>query len=127
MRLSSYLPAVVALAAAALLAIATAMMAVTRIEHGAHREVGRVLLADGQDWTDVQVDGLQVTLSGTAPDEATRFRALRLAGTIVDATRVIDAMQVVPAKAIEAPRFSSSKRSESVARLKYPFWRNPVA
>ena len=106
MRLSSYLPAVVALAAAALLAIATAMMAVTRIEQGAHREVGRVLLADGQDWTDVQVDGLQVTLSGTAPDEATRFRALRLAGTIVDATRVIDAMQVVPAKAIEAPRFS---------------------
>lgn len=106
MRLSSYIPAVVALAAAAVLAVATAMLAVTKIEHGAHREVGRVLLADGQDWADVQVDGLLVTLSGTAPDEATRFRALRLAGTIVDATRVIDAMEVIPSKPIEAPRFS---------------------
>ena len=106
MRLSSYLPAVVALACAAVLAIISAILAADRIEQGSHRQISRVLLADGQTWTDVVVDGLQVTLSGTAPDEATRFRSLRLAGTVVDAARVIDRMYVTPGDAIEPPRFS---------------------
>lgn len=106
MRISNYLPAALALTTAVLLSVATAMLAANRLEHVAHTQVSQVLQADGQEWADVQVDGLRVTLSGTAPDEATRFRALRLAGTVVDATQVIDAMQVDPGQAIEPPRFS---------------------
>jgi len=106
MRITSYIPALAALMGAAFLAIAVAMLTAGLIERGAHRQVDRVLTADGQDWADVTVDGLLVSLSGTAPDEATRFRALRLAGTIVDGTRVIDQMTVNPAEDIVAPRFS---------------------
>jgi len=106
MRISSYIPAAAALAGAALLAIVVAILAVGQIERGARGQISRVLLADGQDWANVTVDGLHVTLSGTAADEATRFRALRLAGTVVDGTRVHDVMKVTPAEAIVAPRFS---------------------
>ncbi len=106
MRLSSYLPATLVLVAAAFLAISVAILGVARIEQGAQRQVARVMMADGQDWVEIGADGLQVTLAGTAPDEATRFRALRLAGTVVDGTRVIDAMQVDPGEAVVPPRFS---------------------
>ncbi len=106
MRISSYLPAAAALTMAALLAITVAAFAAGQIERNAYRQVSRVLLADGQEWAEVRVDGLQVTLSGTAPDEATRFRALKLAGTIVDGTRVIDLMEVDPGEAVAPPRFS---------------------
>ncbi len=44
-------------------------------------------------------------LSGTAPTEAVRFRALTAAGTVVDSTRVIDDMSVVEAS-FEPPKFS---------------------
>ena len=106
MRLSSYLPAVLALAAAALLCWGVAILSVGAIEKYSHSQVDRVLHADGQDWANVSVDGLQIFLSGTAPDEATRFRALTLAGSVVDATRVRDTMQVDPGEAIAAPHFS---------------------
>jgi OOP family OmpA-OmpF porin len=106
MRISSFIPAVMALVAAAVLAVVSAMLAVGQIERGTYEQIGRVLSVDGQDWTDVQVDGLQVILSGTAPDEAARFRAQRLAGTIVDASRVIDSMEVAASRPVEPPRFS---------------------
>ena len=57
-------------------------------------------------WTEVETDGLQVYLAGTAPTEAARFRALSVAGTVVDATRVIDQMLVAEAEGVEPPRFA---------------------
>ena len=45
-------------------------------------------------------------LAGTAPNEALRFRAVNLAATLVDSGRIRDRMDVIPARAIEAPRFS---------------------
>lgn len=60
----------------------------------------------GHDWTEIAVDGLTVELSGTAPDEATRFAALSTAGTVVDATRLIDNMNVVAAASLKAPDFA---------------------
>ena len=64
------------------------------------------LLAEGYIWAEVAADGLQVRLSGTAPDEAVRFRAVNLAGTVVDSGRLRDDFEVIPAQSIQPPRFS---------------------
>jgi len=106
MRLSSYLPAVVVLAGAGLLCLAVAMLSVSRIETNSYRTVERALLVNGHDWAEVTVDGLIVTMRGTAPDEATRFQALKAAGSVVDDSRVLDEMTVAASKAIAPPRFS---------------------
>lgn len=57
-------------------------------------------------WVTVSADGLQLQLSGTAPNEAARFRAVNLAGSVIDASRVRDLLDITPVKAIEAPKFS---------------------
>ncbi|WP_435259962.1 OmpA family protein [Thioclava sp. FR2] len=57
-------------------------------------------------WVNVSADGLQLHLSGTAPNEAARFRAVNLAGGVIDSSRVRDLLDVAPVKAIEAPKFS---------------------
>ena len=106
MRISAYLPAFLAFLAAALASVAAALLTVGTIEQSSLRQVQRLLETDGQDWVQVSVNGLQVALGGTAPDEATRFRAVSLAGQVVDATRVIDAMQVDPGEQVAPPRFS---------------------
>jgi OmpA-OmpF porin, OOP family len=49
---------------------------------------------------------LQVHLTGTAPNEAARFRAVNLVGALVDSSRIRDGLDVTPASAIEAPDFS---------------------
>ena len=105
MPIRSYVPIAVAMLSAAGLSVAAARVAVDRIETGARLGLVRVLAEGGHSWARVDVDGLQVRLSGTAPDETTRFAALSAAGTIVDATRVIDDMETKPAQEIEAPEF----------------------
>ncbi|MBA3910011.1 MAG: hypothetical protein C0524_08990 [Rhodobacter sp.] len=58
------------------------------------------------DWIEVRADGLQVHLTGTAPNEAARFRAVNMVGSLVDSSRIRDGLDVTPASAIEAPDFS---------------------
>ncbi|MEL7116964.1 MAG: OmpA family protein [Pseudomonadota bacterium] len=106
MRLSSYIPAVAVLIGAAILCLAVAVFAASRIETNSYRSIERALLVDGHDWAEVSVNGLAVTLRGTAPDEATRFQALTTAGTVVDGSRIADQMEVAAAKEIAPPRFS---------------------
>jgi OOP family OmpA-OmpF porin len=93
-----------ALALAVFLLVAWASAAV--IESRSASAVTSRLLAEGFTWATVTADGLQVQLTGTAPNEAARFRAVNLAGSIVDAARMRDGLEVRPARAIEAPRFS---------------------
>lgn len=57
-------------------------------------------------WITVSSDGLQLLLTGTAPNEAARFRAVNLAGSVIDSSRVRDLLDVTPVQAIEAPQFS---------------------
>ena len=76
------------------------------IERFSRLGVRRALEAEGHAWADVQADGLQVILSGTAPNEAMRFRALAVAGNVVDAARLRDAMAVADQAKIAAPEFS---------------------
>ena len=107
MRLSSFLIPTLSFAAAAGLSLIAAGFAVTAVERGSEREVRRSLDVAGLHWAEVTADGLRVTLQGTAPDEATRFAAISLAGSIVDAARVIDDITVPPSDGLAPPRFSA--------------------
>ncbi len=102
-------PAVLAAAAFALAGIimlCVAFLSALVVEHRTLVAVEKALDTASADWASVAVDGLQVTLTGSAPNEAARFRAINAAGSVVDSGRIIDALDAVPAKAIEAPRFS---------------------
>jgi OmpA-OmpF porin, OOP family len=106
MRLAQFLPAFIAIVLGIIFSLLVAMLAVNTVEARSRADVSRILTLSGHEWAKVRVDGLQVELSGTAPDEATRFRALSAAGTVVDTARLIDMMDVLDADAIDPPRFS---------------------
>ncbi len=106
MRLSHNLIALIAFTGAAVLAMIVAFVAALIVENRSTTTVSARLTAENMPWAAVHADGLQVWLTGTAPNEAARFRAVNLAGSEVDAARVRDALEVTPARAIEAPRFS---------------------
>ncbi|WP_113911361.1 OmpA family protein [Roseovarius dicentrarchi] len=106
MRLSMILAIAGTFFLAALLCLVTAGFAVTVIEDNARSSVLREMDKEGMTWTEVDADGLQVFLAGVAPSEAKRFKALSVAGRIVDAARVIDQMQVEDTADIAPPRFS---------------------
>ncbi len=98
--------AITAILLAAFLAFLSATQAVQIIEERAARETRRVLSVDGIEWADVVADGLTVHLRGTAPNEAARFRALSLAGSVIDSERVLDEIDILPSQPIAPPHFS---------------------
>lgn len=106
MRLSSLLTTTGVFVAAGAVCAVAAVFSVRTVESASRDQVFAELRAEGHDWAEVDTEGLQVFLIGTAPDEATRFEALSAAGRAVDAARVIDNMLVEEADAIEPPRFS---------------------
>lgn len=93
-------------AAAFLIAVLVAWGAMSAIESLSQSAIDRALLLEGEDWAKVETNGLQVVMTGTAPTERARFHALAIAGTKVDAGRVIDLMEVPAPKAITPPEFS---------------------
>ncbi|MEO0667369.1 MAG: OmpA family protein [Pseudomonadota bacterium] len=107
MRLSSLFLIAGIFTTAAALSLVAANLSVQLIEENSEIGVREALDDEGMTWAEVQADGLQVTLAGQAPTEAVRFAALSTAGTVVDAARVIDEMQVAAAAAIAPPRFSA--------------------
>ena len=86
--------------------VGIALASVMTIERRTDTVLTRRLVEAKMDWVDVSTDGMQVGLSGTAPNEAARFRALNLVGSIIDSSRIRDALEVAPTTAIEAPRFT---------------------
>jgi OOP family OmpA-OmpF porin len=106
MRISSYVPVTLAVLLGGAACFGVAVAAVSAIETQSRREATVQLVEAGHDWADVEIDGLQVVLSGTAPDEAARFAAITTAGTVVDASRVIDRVQIAQREAASAPPFS---------------------
>ncbi|QGY00281.1 OmpA family protein [Roseovarius faecimaris] len=106
MRLSSIFAIAAAFFGAAVLCLVAAQFSVTVIEDTSRQGVRDKLDAEGLPWAEVDADGLQVFLAGTAPTEATRFKALSVAGTVVDAARLIDQMLVEDSAQIAPPRFS---------------------
>ncbi len=93
-------------AGAAGLSLISAYFAVSLIETASKAGVKTELETSELGWADVDVSGLEVFLFGTAPDEAARFRAITAAGRVVDASRVIDQMNVAEAAEIAPPSFS---------------------
>lgn len=106
MRPSQFLMASASLVVGAFLALFAAILSVNAIESFSEDAVRDALTLRGHEWAQVQSDGLQVVLSGDAPSEAMRFRALSIAGSEVDATRVIDNMTIPDAEIVAPPRFS---------------------
>ncbi len=106
MRLSSYITVIATFIAAAALCTLAAGFAVTLIEDNSKTAVRRALDKESLTWADADTNGLQVFLIGTAPNEAERFKAVSTAGSIVDATRVIDQTEVADREAFAPPRFS---------------------
>lgn len=106
MRLSALFTRLAVFAAAAGVCVVSARAAVTFIEERSVVGVREVLIDQGHDWASVVSDGLQVVLEGQAPSEAVRFRAMSAAGSIVDASRVIDNMNVVDSQSIAPPEFA---------------------
>ncbi len=106
MRSKPLLPVLVTFALAAAVSIGAASVAVEQIETRSVGAIEAALAAEGMDWAAVSADGLQLDMTGTAPDEATRFRALSIAGSLVDGTRIIDRMEVSRSEPIPAPLFS---------------------
>ncbi|MEQ3711819.1 OmpA family protein [Lentibacter algarum] len=89
-----------------MLSLIAARFAVTLVEETSEYSVRQSLDTKSLTWAEVYADGLQVVLTGTAPSEASRFLAISTAGTVVDAARVIDEMDVEALAALAAPRFS---------------------
>jgi OmpA-OmpF porin, OOP family len=104
-RLTPRVIAVLSCAVAAVLFFLAASWAATVIENRSASAVRGALVDAGYAWADVQTDGLQVHVTGRAPTEAIRFRALSVAGTVVDAARVIDDMEVEASGDLTAPDF----------------------
>ncbi|SHI59346.1 OmpA-OmpF porin, OOP family [Palleronia salina] len=102
----SFLPLILTFGVAGGAAVFAATVAVEQIEQQSVLGTQRALSQAGLDWTTVEADGLRLKLAGTAPDEAARFRALSVAGNIVDAARVDDLMAVEKRDTVEAPTFS---------------------
>ncbi|APZ51566.1 OmpA family protein [Salipiger abyssi] len=106
MRLSKLAIPAATLLAAALICLLAAVFALRLVEDSSRAGVETALDLAELDWAEVDVNGLQVFLIGEAPDEAARFQAVTVAGTVVDSARVIDQMLVADADAIRPPRFS---------------------
>lgn len=106
MRISSVVLRVAIFAVAGVLCLIGARGAVAVVEDRSRVGVQEALLDAGHDWTSVQSDGLQIVLEGTAPNEAVRFRAMSVAGTVVDSSRVIDNMNVAASGLNIAPDFA---------------------
>lgn len=105
-RIIAHILTATTLCVGALLAVGAAILAANLIERSSRNGVSELLLQEGLLWAKVSVDGLQVRLSGTAPDEAARFHALNLAGGIVDSRRVIDEIWVGPGEEVPPPKFA---------------------
>ncbi|SDY72994.1 OmpA family protein [Citreimonas salinaria] len=106
MRLSSIAITAAIFAAAGGLSYVSAHLSVAQIEAHTRTTLQQTFRTEGLTWAEIDTDGLQVHLFGTAPDEATRFAALASAGRVVDTARLIDQMLIADSTADEAPDFS---------------------
>jgi OOP family OmpA-OmpF porin len=98
--------ALAAFVLAAGLALTVAFAAVQVVESRAVASVRSALVLAGLDWAEVSANGLTLILTGTAPDEAARARALAVAGGTVEPAELQDRMEVAPSTPVAPPRFS---------------------
>mgnify|MGYP003318398403 CR=1 FL=1 len=104
---------------AAVISVLVATVIVGFIEKTSRDQVKKELLTGGVNWANVETVGLQVFLIGNAPDEASRFNAISLAGNVIDAERLIDQMNIVDNSNIKPPnlKLEISKNGKDVSVL----------
>ena len=83
----------------------TATEAVNRIEARSAQAARTALAGAGLGWAAVRADGLQLVLTGTAPDEAARLQALTSVGAAVPVAQIIDEMAASGPDLPPAPPF----------------------
>jgi OOP family OmpA-OmpF porin len=105
-RLSSTTLALLAFILAAAFLTTVAFAAALVIEARTEKVIAAKFSESEIDWVTVHADGLQLILTGTAPNEAARFRAVNMVGSLIDSARVRDNLDVTPASAVKAPDFS---------------------
>ena len=105
-KLSTTTLALLAFILAAMLMVVVAYGSARVIEQRTTTVVAARLAEARLDWVEPRADGLRLYLYGTAPNEAARFRAVNLVGTMIDSARIRDRLGVTPASAIQAPDFS---------------------
>lgn len=106
MRLSALFVRLGVFLVAAIFSAFAARGVVATVETRSLEAVEIALEERGHSFATVLGDGLQVILEGEAPNEVIRLRAVSTAGSMVDASRVIDNMTVQASADIEAPEFS---------------------
>ena len=106
MRLSAIFIRLLVFVVVGIACLATARATVAIVENRSVIAVQEVLVDRGYEWASVLGDGLQVILEGQAPTEAVRFRAISAAGTVVDASRVIDNLSVLETQTVTPPEFA---------------------
>lgn len=105
-RLAAGMASLLVLGGAGTMAWLGAQAAATLVETQARQDVETALQAAGQRWVEVTADGLQVHLTGTAPSEVDRFRAVTQAGSVVDPARLVDRMILVSTEDRALPEFT---------------------
>lgn len=106
MRIFSVPIVALALVAGAVLSLAAAFAAARGIEAASRSRIVERLVDGELTWVSVSMDGLRATLTGVAPSDAARFRALGAAGSVVGPHRVIDAMSVEAGSEAVPPEFA---------------------
>jgi OOP family OmpA-OmpF porin len=106
MRLSSLLPVLGAFCAAAILSLGAASIGANTIQRTSQSAVAAQMELAGFEWVTVDADGLQVILTGNAPNEAAQLAAQRAAGHVVDAARVMNVMDIAEQEVTPPPHFS---------------------
>lgn len=106
MRLSALFVRLGVFLVAAIICAFAARTVVATVETRSVVAVEDVLEERGHGFASVLGDGLQVILEGEAPTEVIRQRARSAAGSVVNASRVIDNMNVTSSEDLKAPEFS---------------------
>jgi len=95
-----------ALLLAAGTAAGVAIVLVDIVEKRSASELGTALAEEGLDFVTLSTDGLLVSMSGTAPDEASRFKAQTLAESLISPDSIINEIEVADATGLDPLRFS---------------------
>jgi len=98
MKLFAILFAALSLGASGAGAFYLAQIGADQIEAQTGAAVRNALSAAGQDWVTIEADGMTVTLSGTSPSEAAKFRALDVAEAVVPHGRIATTITLADAE-----------------------------
>lgn len=94
MKLSSLIYSMLCFMAAATVCVLIAIFSARLIEEVSKEEIRRAWIENDLGWAEIEADGLQLFIFGDSQNEVDRFRAVSVAGTVVDATRLIDQINV---------------------------------